>query len=600
MGKKEKLDKPLGELEVSVRMARNLVQKVLVGKQSPFVQFEIGDEIKKTGCDKRGGRNPQWSDELSFVIFSKQHNLTVKVFNRKSKIQADYIGEAVIDLLDIFEEREKDAWFTIRDRGAFAGDVYVEFTFHPHGVPRTTVPRTNAALITEVEEGLSMLSLKNIQNDPRLNTGELPTQEEIKSFTAPDPKTALLRVQHRSSSASISSTGSSSDPQFTPANESDLTSILDEIRSLVDYPYHVPAVEQALGPGALPSMRRKPLPQVPQGSKRSSANNMVHDPASVHSSQNTPSTKEYVLEGPFDSPRSKPIPPTPKPSLNSGPYSDFDSSYYSPSIAPSSVISDLNLGDPVSRTSQPNSSLQFPKHTEDYSKTGSLRRRGSADSIAAFSSTETWDHDPASEVVEFSNSKVPSFRRRPMEAPSILQSHEIASGDFYVPRVEDVRGRPIYYIPYPDHQPHHPAPPAGWAVRPAPPQHVLGHFQNPQLHVRPVGFSGIHPRAPPPPAFPMSHHYPVPPSARPLPRPRGHIIPPDFYNHPNYRPNQIYYPPYPQFSPRPRPDRVHVPGYPSPTPPVRNSPQLNGYSPNFNSNPLPPPKTRRPPSLTEY
>ncbi|KAI9295987.1 hypothetical protein K502DRAFT_290223, partial [Neoconidiobolus thromboides FSU 785] len=120
----------IGELEICARTARNLSQKVLVGKQSPFVQFNLDSVIKQTVSDKRGGRNPQWSDTIIFPILKDQDKILVTIYNRKSKVQSDYIGEVSIDLLPILKEGEKDAWFPLKDRDDYAGDVYIEFTYY--------------------------------------------------------------------------------------------------------------------------------------------------------------------------------------------------------------------------------------------------------------------------------------------------------------------------------------------------------------------------------------------------------------------------------------------------------------------------------------
>ncbi|KAJ9053214.1 hypothetical protein DSO57_1026437 [Entomophthora muscae] len=433
----------------------------------------------------------------------------VKVFNKTLKSQPFYIGETVIDLIPIMEKREQDAWFTIRDRGEFAGDVYIEFTFHPAGMPRTNLNRSNSRIITEVEEGISIMSLKDLQRDPVINPADFlgaatepPKQPTIEAKLMSPP------LQTSNSSASLSSMSSTPDSQLAPANESDLNSILDEIRSLVDYPYHVPAEELPSGPGALPSMRRKPLPQIPNNRRPSAEGYSIPQSSKV----------THKIEGPFPAPRSKNYSVQPNQGIE----------IRTPS--PPSQISDFILGTPVRlmNSSRQNAESMFS------ARPAPLQRRGSAESLSTYleEPDDTLDFDPASEI-KLVSSTAKSIRRRPMEAPSVMQSFAEPSNR-RSPYPEDVRGRPIPYPYHPEGLPiqgGYPAQPRLWAPRP--------------VAYRPVMVS------------------------RPLPRPRGYVIPtyPEYATRPEYA-APIYYSPRPHYAPVPHhsPMPLHHVHYPRPMP----------------------------------
>ncbi|KXN71358.1 hypothetical protein CONCODRAFT_38498, partial [Conidiobolus coronatus NRRL 28638] len=120
-----------GQLEISPKQARNLPSRVTLGKQSPFVQFELGKITKKTRVDKRGGRTPSWKELINFDIYSECRNLIVKLYNDKGKSPDDYIGELLIDLGPIIEARERDSWYPLKDRDQHCGDIYLEITYYP-------------------------------------------------------------------------------------------------------------------------------------------------------------------------------------------------------------------------------------------------------------------------------------------------------------------------------------------------------------------------------------------------------------------------------------------------------------------------------------
>lgn len=450
----------LGQLEIVARTARNLNQKVIVGKQSPYVQFHLNSVIKQTVCDKRGGRSPQWSDIITFPIDIESANLTVIIYNRKSKVQSDYIGEVVVELNSILVDRELDSWFGLKDRDNYAGDVYLEFTYYPKGVPKpTTLNRMKAKeAINEIEEGLSILQLKNIRHDINNNKVELPLDRTLlkkdiiqeqqlqnkSNLTTPilDENSPLFRKPTVSSELSFNDSEVLSP---TLANEQDLNNILDEIRGLVDYPYQLPPNPQDQstpipGPGALPAMptRRKPLPKIPQ-----------RTPVQQQQQQQQVINNELY---------STPILNEPSPSSDLySPISNENtiSQYYqnnptnnlrSISPANTSMISDFALGTP----------LQLSRNT-------TLTRRGSVDTLHTLKSSNL-DFDPTQEIetIDYSK-KTKSIKKRPIEAPSILQSNFGLNGsenggllenqsNYHIPCAEDVRGKPIliYQNPHND------------------------------------------------------------------------------------------------------------------------------------------------------
>lgn len=58
----------LGTLVIIVMKAKNLPNKVKIGKQNPFATLAYGINKKKTTTIERGGQAPTWDEEFRFEI----------------------------------------------------------------------------------------------------------------------------------------------------------------------------------------------------------------------------------------------------------------------------------------------------------------------------------------------------------------------------------------------------------------------------------------------------------------------------------------------------------------------------------------------------
>ncbi|RKP22554.1 C2 domain-containing protein, partial [Syncephalis pseudoplumigaleata] len=119
----------LGTLEVRPIAGRELKEKDLISKQDPYLEVTCGSEKHATKADKRGGRKPQWSDVLRYDIHEGSNQMFVKAFAAGLN-ESKFIGECMIELKRVFSERQFDSWFELKDRGKYAGEIYLELTFY--------------------------------------------------------------------------------------------------------------------------------------------------------------------------------------------------------------------------------------------------------------------------------------------------------------------------------------------------------------------------------------------------------------------------------------------------------------------------------------
>ena len=64
---------------------RNLVDKDSLGRQDPYITFEINSRVasfkERTKTDTDGGTEPRWDEEVKFNV-ADHYEATMKVFDR--------------------------------------------------------------------------------------------------------------------------------------------------------------------------------------------------------------------------------------------------------------------------------------------------------------------------------------------------------------------------------------------------------------------------------------------------------------------------------------------------------------------------------------
>ncbi|GBC00695.1 hypothetical protein RclHR1_03940021 [Rhizophagus clarus] len=109
---------------------RNLNTRDVVGKGDPFVAFHLDGDSKRTKAEKRGGQHPKWDEEVRFnVMKNTSKKMKIQVFN-DDKREPVLIGDSTIDLSEVLDKTEWDAWHEVNFRSKYAGEVSLEMTFY--------------------------------------------------------------------------------------------------------------------------------------------------------------------------------------------------------------------------------------------------------------------------------------------------------------------------------------------------------------------------------------------------------------------------------------------------------------------------------------
>ncbi|KWU41420.1 hypothetical protein RHOSPDRAFT_12033, partial [Rhodotorula sp. JG-1b] len=127
----------LGTLIVIVLRAKNLPNRVRIGKQNPYCTITYGLHKKRTDTIERGGQQPEWDAEFRHSLGTPVVS-TCAAGKRVLKVAcwADdardpkLIGEGELDIEETIQKGKYDNWVQLERKGRYAGEVYLELTWY--------------------------------------------------------------------------------------------------------------------------------------------------------------------------------------------------------------------------------------------------------------------------------------------------------------------------------------------------------------------------------------------------------------------------------------------------------------------------------------
>ncbi|GAA5888100.1 hypothetical protein JCM16303_001504 [Sporobolomyces ruberrimus] len=230
----------LGTLIVIVLRAKNLPNRVRIGKQNPYATVTYGFHKKRTETIERGGQQPTWDAEFRFEILKEEYEnehleaggaahvdkrggvlpmstkdattgtnrlekakptVTVGDGRRILKLAcwADdnrdprLIGEAELNIEDTIRKGNFDDWVKLERKDRYAGEIYLELTWYSNEPKPTSLHRP------ERSESPSRGSYGGAGS--RLNDNDEGNESEEREGNEVDARET--RTMHRQSQASL-------------------------------------------------------------------------------------------------------------------------------------------------------------------------------------------------------------------------------------------------------------------------------------------------------------------------------------------------------------------------------------------------------------
>ncbi|ORY63684.1 C2 domain-containing protein [Leucosporidium creatinivorum] len=240
----------LGTLIVVVLRAKNLTNRVRIGKQNPYCTVTYGLNKKRTETIERGGQQPTWDSEFRFELLRDERDqlggdganalvnkhggvMPMAAASEQAKLQAaqasasttssngkrvlklacyaddvkdpKLVGEGVLELEETIKKGAFDDWVKLERKGRYAGEIYLELTWYSSDPPPERPPQRQEPLGAYGGPGSRT---DDFSDDDRSNTEEWDGSEVGPSPGALDvaadyPDPDLAPLSHSMSTLSV-------------------------------------------------------------------------------------------------------------------------------------------------------------------------------------------------------------------------------------------------------------------------------------------------------------------------------------------------------------------------------------------------------------
>lgn len=129
-----------GQLVIKPISANLTHDSSVFSKMDCFAKFTIGSNIFTSAPAKNQGKTPTWQD--SFNCQTKgEPKMHIEVWDKNTG-KDDFIGEVVVEMKEVYQRPQTNAWYTLMRKGKTSGQIMVlcEFYGQGGGMPTQGMP----------------------------------------------------------------------------------------------------------------------------------------------------------------------------------------------------------------------------------------------------------------------------------------------------------------------------------------------------------------------------------------------------------------------------------------------------------------------------
>ena len=121
-----------GSLQLEVIEAKLERSTEMWGKQDPYAELWIRQQLFKTKTHTDGAKEPVWNETTTMDVLDPSDEMTVKVFDSDTFGKDDLICEGTINLSPLCLSTPVDDWFQLQFEGKPSGQIHLKTKYTPH------------------------------------------------------------------------------------------------------------------------------------------------------------------------------------------------------------------------------------------------------------------------------------------------------------------------------------------------------------------------------------------------------------------------------------------------------------------------------------
>ena len=121
-----------GQLIIKPTSANMTYDSEWFGDMDLYARITVGSNVFKTSVAHDQGKHPVWQDQFTAMVNGDQ-TMHICLFDRDNVSNDDYIAEAQINLMNVYQRGMVSEWFPLMRKGRSAGQIMVTLQFFGGG-----------------------------------------------------------------------------------------------------------------------------------------------------------------------------------------------------------------------------------------------------------------------------------------------------------------------------------------------------------------------------------------------------------------------------------------------------------------------------------
>ncbi|XP_010533699.1 PREDICTED: C2 domain-containing protein At1g63220 [Tarenaya hassleriana] len=123
---------PHGTLEVLLVNAKGLEDTDFLNNMDPYVVITCRTQDQKSSVASGQGSDPEWNETFMFTVTEGTSELRMKILDKDTFTEDDFVGEATIPLEPVFiEGKIAPIAYNVVKEEEYKGEIWVGLSFTP-------------------------------------------------------------------------------------------------------------------------------------------------------------------------------------------------------------------------------------------------------------------------------------------------------------------------------------------------------------------------------------------------------------------------------------------------------------------------------------
>ena len=121
-----------GQLIIKPVAAQLTYSTEWIGKMDCYCKIVVGGNVFQTRPAHDQDKHPNWQEAFTARVNGEQ-SMQVTLLDKDNVTRDDYVGEATINIAQVYQTRQSSNWYPVMRRGRNIGQIMIIMEFYPQG-----------------------------------------------------------------------------------------------------------------------------------------------------------------------------------------------------------------------------------------------------------------------------------------------------------------------------------------------------------------------------------------------------------------------------------------------------------------------------------